>query len=334
MATQPETPSIASAPPLTTAGRRSLLRQGRGGPKSRRSETLAAYLFLLPYLLVTGVFLVFVSLYGIGLSLFKVDIGFTTPEFVGFHYYQVLFNQLSDVADSDFWISMINIIKFVVVIVTFQTLLALVLAVLLQNSVLKKRPTLRGVFRTIFYIPALTSSVAVSLIFLWFYNPNGLFNYLLSLVHIPGPLWLEDPFWALPAIMILNIWTTGAAFMIYFLAALQDIPQELIEAAEVDGANRFQAFWNITLPLLRPAIFLVVALGTIGGFQMFDQVFFMTNPPGSPLNSTLTPLLEIYNEAFQNNRFGSAAAMSVILFAIILVVTLVQRRFIDTGQNA
>jgi multiple sugar transport system permease protein len=246
----------------------------------------------------------------------------------------VLFSQLSDVANSDFWTSMLNIIKFVVVIVTFQTLLALVLAILLQNSILKRRPTLRGVFRTIFYIPALTSSVAVSLIFLWFYNPNGLFNYILSLLHIPGPLWLEDPFWALPAIMILNIWTTGAAFMIYFLAALQDIPQELIEAAEVDGANRFQALWNITLPLLRPAIFLVVALGTIGGFQMFDQVFFMTNPPGSPLNSTLTPLLEIYNEAFQNNRFGSAAAMSVILFVIILIVTLVQRRFIDTGSNS
>ena len=137
-----------------------------------------------------GVFLVFVSLYGIGLSLFRVDIGFTAPEFVGFHYYQAIFSQLSDIADSDFWISMINIIKFVAVIVTFQTLLALVRAVVLQNSVLKKRPSLRGVFRTIFYIPALTSSVAVSLIFLWFYNPNGLFNYLLSLVHIPGPLWL------------------------------------------------------------------------------------------------------------------------------------------------
>src|SRR6202007_433342 len=111
MATQPGTPSVASAPPLTTTGRRSLLRGGRGGPKNRRSETLAAYLFLLPYLLVIGVFLVFVSLYGIGLSLFKVDIGFTTPEFVGFHYYQALFSQLSDVADSDFWTSMINIIK-------------------------------------------------------------------------------------------------------------------------------------------------------------------------------------------------------------------------------
>ena len=185
MATQPVTPSVASAPPLTAGGRRSLLRRGGGGPKGRRGEAFAAYLFLLPYLLVIGVFLVFVSIYGIGLSLFRVDLGFTAPEFVGLHYYQVLFSQLSDVANSDFWTSMLNIVKFVIIIVTFQTILALVLAVLLQNSILQNRPTLKGVFRTIFYIPALTSSVAVSLIFLWFYNPNGVFNYLLSRVHIP-----------------------------------------------------------------------------------------------------------------------------------------------------
>lgn len=332
MEMQSTTPSVASAPPITAEGQRKLRRNLGRAPKSGRGETLAAYLFLLPYLFVIGLFFVFVSIYGIGLSLFKIDIGFTPPEFVGFHNYQVLFNQLSDVANSDFWISMINIIKFVVVIVIFQTILALILAMLLQNEVLKNRPTIRGVFRTLFYIPALTSSVAVSLIFLWFYNPNGVINYLLSLVRIPGPLWLEDPNFALPSIMLLNIWTTSASFMLYFMAALQDIPTELIEAAEVDGANRFQAFWNITLPLLRPAIFLVVALGTIGGFQMFDQAFFMTN--GGPLNSTLTPLLEIYNAAFQNNQFGLASAMSVILFVVIFIVTIVQRRLIDPGTQS
>lgn len=332
MAMQSTTPSVTSAPPITAEGQRKLRRGLGRPPKGSRGEALAAYLFLLPYLFVIGVFFVFVSIYGIGLSLFKIDIGFTPPEFVGFHNYQVLFNQLSDVANSDFWTSMINIIKFVVVIVIFQTMLALILAMLLQNEVLKNRPTIRGVFRTLFYIPALTSSVAVSLIFLWFYNPNGVINYLLSQVHIPGPLWLEDPNFALPSIMLLNIWTTSASFMLYFMAALQDIPGELIEAAEVDGANRFQAFWSITLPLLRPAIFLVVALGTIGGFQMFDQAFFMTN--GGPLNSTLTPLLEIYNTAFQNNQFGLASAMSVILFIVIFIVTIIQRRLIDPGTQS
>ena len=131
--------------------------------------------------------------------------------------------------------------------------------------------------------------------------------------------------------MLLNIWTTGASFMIYFLAALQDVPQEVLEAAGVDGANRFEIFWHIIVPLLRPTIFLVAALGTIGAFQMFDQAKFMT--AGQPLNSTLTPMLQIYNEGFVNGRFGQAAAMSVILFLVIFLVTLAQRRLLDPAAR-
>lgn len=327
MASQPvsSNASAASAPPLTKAGRRAL-RRGDNAPRGRRGETLAAYLFLLPYLVVLVVFLLGVSVYGIVLSLFTVDIGFSAPVFVGLHNYSILFNQLADFADSYFWISMVNILKFVVVVVIGQTILALVLAVLLQSITVA-----RGLFRTIFYIPAVTSSVATALIFLWLYNPDGIINYLLYLIHISGPDWLNNPTFALPALMALNIWTTAASFMIYFLAALQDIPRELTEAASVDGANRFQGFWYITIPLLRPAIFLVVALGTIGGFQMFDQAKFMTN--GGPLNSTLTPLLEIYNSAFQDSRFGLAAAMSVLLFIVIFIVTIIQRRLIDPSTS-
>ncbi len=173
--------------------------------------------------------------------------------------------------------------------------------------------------------------MATALIFLWLYNPDGLINYLLSLVHISGPDWLNDPLFALPALMLLNIWTTAAAFMIYFMAALQDLPKELLEASAIDGANRFQTFRYITVPLLRPTIFLVVALGTIGSFQMFDQAKFMTN--GGPLNSTLTPLLEIYNAAFNDAHFGLAAAMSVLLFIIIFIVTIVQRRLIEPSAS-
>jgi multiple sugar transport system permease protein len=319
MATQPE--SVASAPPMTAAGRQTLRRRTRGtGRKS--SETLAAYLFLAPYLVVLGVFTLFVAVYGIGLSFFKIDIGITTPQWVGFRYYRLLFEQLQYAAQSDFWISMWNITKYTVFVVIGETAFALLLAVLLHNI-----KHIRGFFRTAFYLPAVTSSVAVSLIFLWLYEPQGGINYLLSLVGISGPHWLEDPRFALPALILLNVWTTSATFMIYFLAALQDIPTELLEAAEVDGANRFRAFWSITFPLLRPAVFLVVALGTIGAFQMFDQAKFMTN--GGPLNSTLTPLLEIYNKAFGENQFGYASAMSVILFIVIFIFTLIQRRLID-----
>jgi multiple sugar transport system permease protein len=326
MATQPAGTTLPPAPSALPARRLWLRRGSDGGSQARPGETLAAYLFLLPYLFVLCVFILFVAVYGVGLSLFSLDIGFTPPVFVGLHNYQILWNQLSNLGLSDFWTSMINILKFVVVIVVGQTILALVLAVILQAL-----PFARGIFRTIFYIPALTSSVAVSLIFLWFYNQFGLINYLLSLIGIHGPDWLDDTTWALPAIMILNIWTTAAAFMIYFLAALQDIPKELIEAAQVDGANRLQAFWNITLPLMRPAIFFVVALGTIGGFQMFDQAKFMTN--GGPNNATLTPMLEIYNAAFAQAHFGLAAAMSVILFLLIMIVTLIQRRLIDPSTS-
>jgi len=294
-------------------------------PPGRRGETLAAYAFLAPYLCVLIVFFALVALYGVGLSLFSLDLGFTPPQFVGLHNYQLLFQQLvTNPGLSPFWISLANILKFTAIVVSGQTVLALILAMLLQTLVRGK-----GIFRTIFYIPALTSSVATALIFLWLYNPDGLINYLLSLLHIAGPDWLNDPFWALPALILLNIWTTAASFMIYFLAALQDLPREILEAAEVDGANRFQVLWRVTLPLLRPTTFLVVALGTIGAFQMFDQAKFMTN--GGPLNATLTPMLEIYNAAFTDSRFGQAAAMSVLLFLLIFSVTLLQRRFIDTG---
>ncbi len=325
MAMQPASQSVSSAPPITAEGRRNLQR-GTGGTRGRKGETLSAYLFLAPYLIVLCVFTLFVSLYGVGLSLFNIDVGFGNAQFVGLHYYQLLFSQLSDIGNSDFWTSMINVFKYVVGVVIGQTILALILAVVLHNA-----PAFKGVFRTMFYIPALTSSVATSLIFLWLYNPDGLINYLLSLVHIQGQDWLNNTTFALPSIILLNIWTTGAAFMIYFLAALQDVPQEIVEAAKVDGANSFQAFINVTLPMLRPAIFLVVALGTIGAFQVFDQAKFMTN--GGPANATLVPLLEIYNAGFQDGHFGLAAAMAVLLFIIIFIVTLIQRRLIDPSGN-
>ncbi|HET8910245.1 MAG TPA: sugar ABC transporter permease [Ktedonobacteraceae bacterium] len=326
MATQPTVPSVASNPPLTPEGRRGLMRGTGNRDPRKRADTIAAYLFLAPYLIVLLVFWIGVSLYGLGLSFFRIDLGFTGAVFVGLKNYIQLFNQLANPGLSDFWTSMGNIVKFTIFVVIGQTILALVLALLLQQ--LKRA---RGAFRTIFYIPAVTSSVATSLIFLWLYNPDGIINYILSLVHISGPDWLNNVFWALPALMLINIWTTGATFMLYFLAGLQDMPRELFEASEVDGATNLQTFWFITVPLLRPTIFLVVALGTIGAFQMFDQAKFMTN--GQPLNSTLTPMLEIYNEGFLNGGFGQAAAMSVVLFAIIFIVTILQRSFIDPGNN-
>ncbi|GCE19039.1 carbohydrate ABC transporter permease [Dictyobacter kobayashii] len=302
------------------------LQPGHKAMKKERAEAIAAYLFLAPYLFVLLVFSLIVSIYGIGLSFFRIDLGFSGATYVGFKNYIQLFSQLSNPGLSDFWTSMGNILRFTVFVVILQTILALILALLLHAI---KRG--KGAFRTMFYVPAVTSSVATSLIFLWLYNSEGVINFLLSLVGIHGPDWLNNVFWALPALMLLNVWSTAAMFMIYFLAALQDLPQDVLEASEVDGASRLQSFWYITLPLLRPTVFLVVALGTIGAFQMFDQAKFMTN--GQPLNSTLTPMLEIYNEAFLNGGFGQAAAMSVVLFTLIFIVTILQRRLIDPGTR-
>jgi len=288
------------------------------------STSVAAYIFLSPYLILLSVFTIFAVLYGLFLSFFTVDIGINAPVFVGFRNYVTLWNQLFYSGGvGDFWIAMLNGLKFAVVVVSGQTALALLLALLLHRITF-----LKGVFRTIFYLPAVTSSIAISLIFIWLYTPQGFINYWLSLLHISGPRWLEDPATALFAIMLLNIWTTAPTFMLFFLGALEGIPQQFYEAAVVDGGNRSRIFWHITLPLLRPIIFLVVALGTISSFQVFDQVKIMTE--GGPLQSTLTPVYEMYTTAFGDDKFGLAAAMSVLLFLIIFAITSLQRRFIDT----
>ncbi len=316
----PANPSLA-----TEQSRLRRRRPARNNPRYA-GETLAAYLFLAPYLIILGVFTVFAAVYGLYLSFYRVDIGFSAPEFIGFRNYQALWDQLFFQGGVGyFWISMINIVKFVVIVVPSQTIFALILALLLNRV-----PFLKGIFRTIFYLPSVTSSIAVSLIFLWLYTPQGFINYGLSLFHITGPNWLEDPVSALPAIMVLNTWTTAPTFMIFYLGALQGIPDQLYEAAAVDGAGPFRIFWNVTLPLLRPITFLIVALGTIGAFQVFDQIVIMTTPQGGPLKSTLTPVFEMYTTAFQGNRFGLAAAMSVVLFIFVFVITALQRRFIDT----
>ncbi|MBE3560941.1 MAG: sugar ABC transporter permease [Ktedonobacteraceae bacterium] len=288
-------------------------------------ETLSGYLFLAPYLFVLIIFFIFAALVGFIFSLFKLDIGFSTPVFIGFNNYIAIWNQLGFVngfENGDFWISLGNIIRFVIVVVTGQTILALILALLLQRITF-----LQGVFRTTLFLPTVTSSIAISIIFLWLYQPQGLVNYILSLIHIVGPEWLQDPNTALPAIMLLNIWTTAPTYMIFYLGGLQSIPRTLYEAAATDGADRFQTFWNVTLPLLRPITFLIVATGTIGTFQLFDQVFIMTQ--GGPLKSTLSPVYVMYNTAFNQHKFGLACAMSVLLFVLVLIVTVLQRRFID-----
>lgn len=292
--------------------------------RAKRANLVAGYSFLAPYLIILTIFTVIASVVALSYSFFYVDFGFTQPVFVGFRNYSIIWYDLTH--NGDYLVGLINGVKYALMVVALQTVVALALALLLNQKI-----RARGVFRTIFYLPSLTSSVAISLIFLWLYNQNGAINYLLSRVGIPAHNWLNDPSLALPSIAALAIWTTAPTLMLIYLAALQDIPVTLIEAAKVDGANAWQTIWHVTIPLLRPATFVIVVLGTIGAFQVFDQIYIMQGPSGGPLRSTITPVLEIYNSAFNNSLMGLACAQASILFIVIFTVALLERRFIDTN---
>jgi multiple sugar transport system permease protein len=286
-------------------------------------RNLTAYLFMLPYLFILVIFTLGAAVFGLALSLYHVNYGIDTPHFIGLDNFRYLWDQFLHNRDNfEFAISLKNIAQYAVVVIIGQTTLALCYALLL-NQPIKGRSFLR----TAIYLPSVTSSVAITLIFIYLLSNGGAFNAVLSLVHIKGPDWYHDPATALWAIMIQNIYTTAPTFMILFLAALQGLPAPVYEAARVDGAGTWGLFRLVTLPLLRPTMFLVVALGTIGSLQTFDQVAIATQ--GGPLNATVTPVWTIYDTAFLQSHFGLGASMAVVLFVIIFTVTLIQRRFID-----
>ena len=305
-----------------------------------RREALTAYLFISPYLITAGIFTFGVLIYVFYTSFTNLTASFAAAnaKFVG------VANYIRAFRDSDFRIALSNVFWYFVIVTTIQTIGAILLAVLLNAR-------LRGMrfFRTLLYAPSVASAVVVSLIFLWLYLRTGFINYVLG----TNIAWLQDPrrlfdglyaalglknvpvFWRGPsitwlAIMALNIFTTIPTFMVMFLAALQDIPVHLYEAASLDGATGVRAFWSITLPLLRPIITLVVILGTIGTFLIFAQVSIMTE--GGPLNTTLVPLYLIYKKtigAGTQAEAGFGAAMAFILAFIIITINIIQRRYIE-----
>ena len=321
-------------------------------PRARR-EALAAYMFLSPYLLVTIIFTIGVFAFAIYISFTEFNL-FTTPEWVGLKHYKTV------LGDQKFLRSLVNTLYYAVIVVSFQTTFALLLAVMLNAPMRAKQ-----FFRTIFYAPSVTSSVVISFIFLWLYlktgyinhafsqvweffgaewtqinwlnDPRGLFQLILAPfgIDIPSDQWyLRGPSITWMAIMFQNIFTTVPTFMIMFLAALQDIPPTLYEAASIDGANGRQRFFHITVPMLRPVILLIVVLGTIGTWQIFDQVKLLTS--GGPLNTTLTPVYLIFSEGLGTSgppRMGYAASRAFILGAIIFIFTIIQRRYIEKGTE-
>jgi multiple sugar transport system permease protein len=308
-------------------------------------DAIAGWVFIAPALIVLTVFIFYPIAQAFWLSFHEWSVISPAKPFIGLDNYRTFLD------DPDFRIALRNTIWFSLGVVPIQTFLGLILAVIANRK-------LRGIafFRTAFYFPSISSSVVISVIFLWLYQQNGLINTILRKVGAgtPQPPWLSNPkgviemvlgtvgvehvnFWlvgpsvALLSIMMMNIWTTMGSMMVIFLAGLQDIPADVYEAAELDGANKRQLFFHMTVPLLRPVVFFTVTLGFIGTFQVFDQIFVMT-PGGSPAKTTLTLGYLIYQNAFQGFMMGYASAIAVVLFAIILGIYFVQRRII--GQNA
>ncbi len=287
--------------------------------RKKASESLTGYLFISPWLFIFLVFILFSLGYAVYLSFTKYNL-LTPPIWWGLEGYRRV------LTDNLFLTKALpNTFRYVIIVVPIQTFLSLVLAFVMDQKL-----RFRRMFRTIFYLPSVTSSVVISLIFVWLFAAQGIFNQILGL----NINWLNNTTTAFYVIMGMNIFTTSGTMMLIFLSGLQDIPESIYEASRIDGASAPQIFRFITIPMLRPVIFFVVTIGVIGCFQVFDQIFVMT--AGGPLDSTTTITYLIYKWAFRDTtvKMGQAAALAIILTFIILAVTLLQRRIIEGSGSS
>ena len=280
----------------------------------RTKEEIAAFLFISPWIIGFLVFTAGAMLFSFGLSFFKADL-LTGKSFVGIEHYKDLFT-----SDSLFAKSIVNTFLYTLGVVPIATVLSLLVALLLNQGV-----WVQGIWRTIYYIPSLVSGVAVAILWIWLFAPTeptkGLVNQFLSVFGIdPGPGWIYSETWALPAIMIMSLWAVGHTMLIY-LAGLQSVPTTLYEVAAIDGAGPLRRFWHVTIPMITPTIFFNVVINFIGSFQVFT--FALVATEGGPNNATLTMVLYLYRKSFEQFHFGLASAVGWILFAIILVFTIV-----------
>jgi multiple sugar transport system permease protein len=273
-------------------------------------------MFLLPNFIGFMVFTVFAVGFSLYISLHSWDL-FSSPTFVGLKNFVELLRD-----DPDFRRVLKNTLYFVVGIVPLGTAVSLALALLCNR-------TLKGMtfFRTVLYLPSVSSTIAVGIVWIWLLDPQfGVVNYLLRSIGVANPPnWLGSVAWAKPALILMHIWQYAGYYMVIFLAGLQGIPQQLYEAAVLDGASGWQKFWRITLPLLSPTTFFVFVMKLIGVFNIFEQPFIMTN--GGPSGSTQTIVYYIYSNAFQWFNMGYASAVAWVLFIIVFAVTYIQFKY-------
>lgn len=337
----------------------------------RGPEGRTGWLFTAPAVLIIGVFLVLPILLALYVSFGDWN-GRGSPlgnsEFIGLDNYDTVLagGAEGSLSERDFGTSVRNNLYYVIAVVPLQTALALFLAVQVNRRILRGR----GFFRTAFYFPSVTSSIAITTIFIflfsasgavnsvirwlgvngpnWFNDPRGLGHMILGAVGVErsGPLaeggtlgltwfdWLQGPSVAMCVLIILAVFTTSGTFMLLFLAALQNISQEVQEAASIDGAGPIRTFFSVTLPLLKPTVFTVLTLGLIGTWQVFDQVYLTGG--GDPGKTTLTPAYLAYQSSFEDLDWGEGTAISFLLFVIIVTFTLIQRwvlRDRDAGRS-
>ena len=275
-------------------------------------EELTAYAYISPWLIGFLAFTAVPMLLSFYYSFTEADM-LTSPTFVGLANYIKLFS--TDEVDSLFWKTLYNTCFFTFLSVPLNMALGLAIALLLNQKIKGL-----GVYRTIYYLPAVVSGVAVSLLWIWIFNPNfGILNYVLSWFGIKGPAWLFSEEWAKPALIIMSLWGAGGGMLI-FLAGLQGIPTQLYEAAELDGASSWVKFFRITLPIMSPTIFFVLVTDIIGSFQVFTASYVMTG--GGPNNATKMYVLWLYNLAFQQFKMGYACSLAWVYLLIMLGFTL------------
>lgn len=279
----------------------------------RRGEMIAGYLFLLPNLIGFLVFALIPIVAALTLTFTSWDL-VTAPKFVGLdNYGQMLHDQL-------FWQTASNSLYYTVGAVPIAVFIAFWLALLLNRK-------MRGVvfFRTVFFLPYVTLTVAIAIVWQWLYNPDiGLINYILGLFGIDGPQWLQSTTWAMPAVIVMSDWQGIGYPILIFLAGLQGIPEEYYEAAKIDGASGFQQLRYITVPLLSPATFFILTTSFISAMQAFDQFYVMTQ--GGPAYATTPLVMYIYQSGFQFFKMGYACTLAAVLFLAIFFITIVQWR--------
>ncbi|MGL6065881.1 MAG: carbohydrate ABC transporter permease [Cetobacterium sp.] len=284
----------------------------------KKFDKIYGWLFILPVFILAVVFFMVPACMSLMLSFKEYSLldgdGMLSAPWVGLDNYKAVFN------DEVFFKSLKNTMIYSLGVVPSQLIIALGLATICNSKIRNK-----GLLRTIYYIPTVTSAVAVSIMFLFLYKTDGLLNKFLGIFGVEPIGWFNSPAFALPSMMSLAVWSSVGIYMVIFLAGLQGISPSLYEAAEIDGASKFKQFVYITLPQLKHVLFFNLVVSFIGTLQVFDQAYVISGGTGGPLDSTSTVVLYLFNAGFRDFKMGYASAIAFVLFGIIFTLTMIQK---------